>query len=172
MLTFWEEPEKTITKRIAYREYKNPPKGEGYCPIQDTYDNASKTIEVYEAETVKKWNVTFEDVPYTLYTKQRYAEKITYNGKYKNISGQWVTDLYIDRCSDDIMKIFKEAFVEKETFSERYQQELNEANKGDFKTYFSIELMDEMPKKKFSMQDKKVLLTGIYCNEGYLYRFE
>lgn len=172
MLTFWEEPEKITTKRIAYREYKNPPYGEGYRPIKDTYDNASKTIEVEESNTVKKWNVIFEDISYTLYAKSRYAEKIIYNGKYKNISSKWVTDLYIDSCSDDVMEVFKEAFCVKETFSKEYQKTLNESNK-EFDIYINIEMTEEIPKENFSIQGKKILLTGIYWDEDrkYLYEF-
>lgn len=174
MLTFWEEPEKekTSTKRIPYKDYKNPPYGEGFCPIKDTYDSASKTIEVEEADTVKKWNVIFEDISYVLYTKSRYAEKIIYNGKYKNTFSRWVTDLYIDDCGDDIMEVFKEAFCVRETFGKEYQKKLNESNK-EFDIYIKIEMMEEMPKEKFCIQGKKILLTGIYWDEEkrYLYEF-
>lgn len=171
MLTFFDKPEDLIRKRVAYRDYKNPPKGEGYCPIKDTYDGETKTIEVEESGTITKWGVIFEDISYILYSYQYYAEKITYNGKYKNNIGEWVTDLYIENCSDDCLKIFKEAFVNVDIYEPDNQKKLNEANK-EFETYFRIEFIEKLPKESLNFRDNKVLLSGIYWSENKKCLFE
>ena len=167
MKTFFDEPDELIKNRIPYREYKNPQKGEGCCPIKNTYDEKTRTIEVECFPFVEKWEVTFKDVVFTVLVNKRYHENIEYNGKFKKVCGDWVSDLYIKTDREDIVKVFKKAFADSEIYTEEYLKKINENDK--FETFLNLNCIEKIPKKDVDLQEYKELFYGVHWNDDILF---